>query len=77
MLIASNTSFGSKKVTDTACTILGSGQHGLYRPPPRSRRFRRIRPPILMECEYLLSIFLFRKEFVILRRFWINDVLLP
>ena len=29
MLIASETSFGSKKVTDTACTTLGSGQHGL------------------------------------------------
>ena len=29
MIIASNTSFGSKKVTDTACTTLGSGQHGL------------------------------------------------
>ena len=30
MLIASDTSFGSKKVTDTACMTLESGQHGLY-----------------------------------------------
>ena len=31
MIVASNTSIGSKKVTDMACTTLGSGHHGHYK----------------------------------------------
>ena len=30
MILAQISSFGTKKITDTACTTSGSGHHGLY-----------------------------------------------